>query len=198
VKKVEASATASVILAPETEDNQDTSEIPKKDEAPRDQSSSGVFGGILRRVVQGGADPPSEEAPPPFPFLHHIFQGGSDLVNAVPASIERQANLFGSIVKALGEARPAVEKRVDSLDRMAGLITDLIRTSQDQLVKSVADFGSTFDRRLKCHADCSSLEGEEEKEKCEEANCNYFDETTFKFNEKPKPFDPDYDIEEDF
>jgi hypothetical protein len=109
---------------------------------------------------------------------------------------------------------------------MAGLITDLIRTSQvrfsrkylqavwnimewnghhffflvfqDQLVKSVADFGSTFDRRLKCHADCSSLEGEEEKEKCEEANCNYFDETTFKFNEKPKPFDPDYDIEEDF
>jgi hypothetical protein len=69
---------------------------------------------------------------------------------------------------------------------------------QDQLAKSLSDFGSTFDRRLKCHAECSLSEGEEEKEKCEEANCNNFDKTEFKFNEKSEPFDPDYDLDADY
>lgn len=126
-----------------------------------------------------------------------ILKTGSQVLTAAPRAASRQANLLGGLVKVANESAPSISSRLDELDRFSKLFSTFVRSYQNVLVDNIETFQNTFNRRLRCHTECDTLTGEE-REKCDELYCKYFNPEEFKFDDPPAPKDPDYDIEYDF
>jgi len=126
-----------------------------------------------------------------------ILRTGSQVLTAAPRAASRQANLLGGLVKVANESAPSISSRLDELDRFSKLFSTFVRSYQNVLVDNIETFQNTFNRRLRCHTECDTLVGEE-REKCDELYCKYFNPEEFKFDDPPAPKDPDYDIEYDF
>jgi len=126
-----------------------------------------------------------------------ILKTGSQVLTAAPRAASRQANLLGGLVKVANESTVSIGSRLDELDRFSKLFSTFVRSYQNVLVDNIETFQNTFNRRLRCHTECDTLTGEE-REKCDEQYCKYFNPEEFKFDDPPAPKDPDYDIEYDF
>jgi len=126
-----------------------------------------------------------------------ILKTGSQVLTAAPRAASRQANLLGGLVKVANESAPSISSRLDELDRFSKLFSTFVRSYQNVLVDNIETFQITFNRRLRCHTECDTKTGEE-REKCDEMYCKYFNPEEFKFDDPPAPKDPNYDIEYDF
>ncbi len=78
--------------------------------------------------------------------------------------------------------------------RLVLLLTDLnvmslgVQNTMKQVVHDLHDaqmswdfFPQTYDRRLKCHAHCETIEDPNKRKACEKDNCQGFDPENFKF-----------------
>jgi hypothetical protein len=126
-----------------------------------------------------------------------LLKTGTNIVSAGPTAVSRSTNLIGGLIRTTQETSPTITDRLDELDRFGKLFSTFVRSYQGVLVDNIEDFGSTFNRRLRCHTECDTLEGEA-KETCEALYCINFNAEEFSFDDPPPDKGPDYDVEYDF